>query len=126
MSGFRLALAFLVSPLAFVASYWLFLIVFWGGAGGYLYEGLGALVVGYPIGLVLVAVGGVPLVRWRLPAWLGVAVFVAAGLAAAGLWVIVTRGRLGGIDFQFFELCAVSSGLTYPAFVRLAALPRPS
>jgi hypothetical protein len=124
VSRVRVALAFLVSPLVFVLAYWLFLISFWGGAGGYAFEGLGALLVGYPIGFVGVLLGGLPLLFRRLPAWLELAVFVSAGLAAAVLFVLATHGRLGGLQFQFLELCAVSSGVTYPAFVRLAALRR--
>ena len=122
MRGVRVALAFLLAPFVFVIAYWVFLISFWGGASGYAYEGLGALLVGYPIGFVLVLVGGLPLLVWRMPPVLELGVFVAAGLVAAVVWILVTNGRLASWHFQFFELCAVSSGLTYPAFLRLAGL----
>jgi len=123
VSRLRIAFAFLLAPFGFVTAYWLFLLWLWGG-GGYAYEGLGALLIGYPVGFALVLMGGVPLLFWRLPTWLEVAVFVLAGIVAALLWIWATRGRLGKGDFQFFELCAVSSGLTYPLFIRLAALRR--
>jgi hypothetical protein len=126
VSSIRLALAFLVSPLVFVAAYWLILMGFWGGPGGYAYEGVGALMVGYPIGFLGVLVGGLPLLFQRLPSWLELSGFVLAGLISGLLWSVATSGRLGGSSFQFFELCAVSAGVTYPAFVRLAALRRAS
>jgi hypothetical protein len=122
VSRIRVALAFLVAPLVFAALYWAFLISFWTGVGGYLYSGAGALVIGYPIGFVLVLAGGLPLVFRRLPTWLELALFVSAGLLAAALWMIARNGRLVREDLQFLELCAVSSAGTYPAFVRLAGL----
>ncbi|HTO06861.1 MAG TPA: hypothetical protein VMR86_07355 [Myxococcota bacterium] len=124
MRTVRLALAFVVAPLVFAAVYWLFLISFWSGAGGYLYSGLSALLVGYPVGFVLVLVGGLPLLVLRLPAWQELAVFVCAGLVVMVFWTFARHGRVVREDLQLFELCAVSSALTYPAFVRLSALRR--
>jgi len=120
----RIVLAFLVAPFVFAALYWAFLIWFWGGLGGYLSEGVASLAIGYPIGFVLVLVGGLAILFRRLPPWVELAVFVGAGLAAAVAWVLVTHGRIRRDDYLFFEFCAVGSGLMYPIFIRLAALPR--
>jgi hypothetical protein len=120
----RIVLAFVVAPFVFVAIYWAFLISFWGGAGGYLSEGVASLAIGYPIGFVLVLVGGLAILFRRLPPTVELAVFIGAGLAAAVVWVLVLHGRIRRDDYLFFEFCAVGSGIMYPLFVRLAALPR--
>lgn len=121
--GKQTLLAFVIPPVVTALAYFLFLVFLYQGMGGFAEQMLGAAAfscaVYYPVGLLIVLVGGISIAIFKPTRIFRPAIFVAGGLVVGCIIALLFGGRGDFQSLEFIVFCCLSSVAMYPFFARL-------